>query len=398
MDNSIAVVLGMGPTALALVRALGRKSVTVCGIGLSNYEVALSSKYCTPIGIADPRYNPDKMLDLLLCFGKKHSKNRKLVLYPTGDECVAFIGENCKILSQHYCFSRLNPVIVELFLNKSRFHAACLEHSMPTSATFLVESANELSHLSKNIRYPCIAKPKYYHKWAMKHGLVKGIVCWNANELVDFGRRFADDISNFIIQEVINGTETDIFVFAAYFDRHSQPHGVFVGQKIRQYPIGFGTTTMMKTANVPKLEKLSINFMQNVGYQGLCDIEYKYNRRTQSFCIIEINPRLGRWYGIVEAAGHDTIYYSYLDLTDQPIPYVSVKSKNVTWAFTPRDLLSIIKNREWGLAKTLRSYYGPKTWCIWDSDDVIPFFAYPVEIVTKGLRAAINRLHLSCDK
>lgn len=386
MKDSAAVVFGMGPTSLALVRALGRKGVPVFGIGLNKYEVALSSKYCRSLGAIDPRYESERLLEFLLEFGYQQSKDRVLLLYPTGDECVVFIGEHHKELSQYYHFSKLNPEIIELFLNKGRFYHACLEYHLPTPPSFLPISLGELKDIAKDLTFPCIAKPKYYHKWAMKHGLTKGIVCSNPNELLAFGKQIDSDISDFIVQEIIEGSETDIYVFAAYFDRQSHPHGIFTGNKIRQFPVGFGTTTMMKTAHKPELERMSIDFLQKVGYQGLCDVEYKYDRRSNTYKIIEINPRLGRWYGIVNAAGHDTIYYSYLDLTDQPIPDVSVKSKNVTWAFTSRDFISIIKNKEWGVVDALRTYVGRKTWCIWAKDDIKPFLAYFGEIAAKGVK------------
>lgn len=384
--KSCAVVLGMGPTSLGLVRALGRKGISVYGIGLSKYELALSSKYCKSIGAADPRYEPDKMLDILVKFGRENCRDNKFILYPTGDECVVFIGENCEILSKYFIFSKLNPEIVELFLCKGAFYNACLEYDMSTPVSFLPESIEELTNISNEINYPCIAKPKYYHKWAMTHGLVKGVVCHNSNELLAFGSRFEADINDFIVQEILNGPETDIYVVAAYFDKNSNPHGVFVGNKIRQYPIGFGTTTMMKSDYKPDLISLSVEFMKKIGYQGLCDIEYKFDRKDNTFKIIEINPRLGRWYGIVEAAGHDTIYYSFLDLTDQPIPDMAIESRNVTWALTSRDFFAILKNKQWSIGSAMRSYAGPKTWCVWAKDDIKPFFAYFGEMAIKGFR------------
>jgi D-aspartate ligase len=92
----------------------------------------------------------------------------------------------------------------------------------------------------------------------------------------------------------MEGPETDIYVFAAYFDKSASPHGIFTGQKIRQYPIGFGTTTMMKTTYKPELVEMSVEFLKKLGYQGLCDVEFKYDRRDDTYKIIEINPRLGR--------------------------------------------------------------------------------------------------------
>ena len=386
MNNSAAVVLGMGPTALGLVRALGRKGVKVFGIGLNRFEVSLSSRYCQRLGAIDPRYQPERLLALLLEFGRENSRHTKLILYPSGDECVVFIAENHKELSQYYTFSKMNPDILELFLNKWSFYEACIEHGLPAPTTFRMEGTDGLKEIAAKVRFPCIMKPIYYHRWAMKEGLNKAVYCRDISELLDCGRRLSDNLAELIIQEVIEGGEDNIYVVAAYFDHNSTPHGIFVGQKIRQYPVGFGTTTLIRTAEVPGLAEMSVKFLQKVGYQGLVDVEFKYDRRTDSYYIIEINPRLGRWYGIVEAAGHDTVYYSYLDLTDQPIPEHVSESRQVKWVFVLRDVLSVVNNKLWGVSNMFRSYAGKKTWCIWARDDIRPFFAYFGEVISKGLK------------
>lgn len=386
MTEAIAVVLGMGPTSLALVRGLGRKGVPVYGVGLNQYELALSSRYCRGLGAIDPRYHPTQLLDLLLEFGRKQSHRGRLLLYPTGDECVVFIAEHHEELARYYSFSKLNRAVMELFLNKARFYEACVEHNLPAPRTFMPKRPEDIREIAEAIAYPCIMKAKYYHRWAMKHGLTKVVYCRNSDELLSCIDTVSEDITDFIVQEVIDGPEDDIYVVAAYFDRTSTPHGVFVGQKIRQYPVGFGTTTLIRSTSVDELKEMSVNFLQKVGYQGLVDIEYKYDRRTNSFYVIEINPRLGRWYGIVEASGLDTMYYSYLDLTDQPIPVDSVKPRAVTWAFVFRDILSVLKNKRWHSMDLFRSYAGPRVWCVWAKDDIRPFFAYFGEMIFKGLK------------
>lgn len=390
--GSAAVVLGMGPTSLGLVHALGRKGVPIYGIGLNRFELSLSSRYCRRLGAIDPRYEPERLLELLIRFGQQNAKDTKLILYPTGDECVVFIGEYHEELSKYYTFSRLNPEILELFLNKACFYEACLQHGLPAPATYIPEKPSDLGEIAKKLSFPCIVKPKYYHRWAIQHGLTKVIYCKDASELLNCRYDLSEDITEFIVQEVIDGSEEDIYVVAGYFDRNSMPHGLFVGRKIRQYPVGFGTTTMIKTAFVPELKERSVTFLQKVNYQGLVDVEYKYDKRANTFYIVEINPRLGRWYGIVEAAGHDTVYYSYLDLTDQPIPHDSAKPGKVTWAFVSRDVLSVLKNKRWHTLDVFRSYAGPRTWCIWAKDDTKPFFAYFAEIINKSLKLLRQRV------
>ena len=392
MNDAIAVVLGMGPTALSLVRSLGRRGVKVYGIGLSRWEVALRSRYCTPLGAIDPRQEPERLLECLLQFARNQSSRRRLLLYPTGDECVVFVGEHHAELASSYSFSRLDPETIELFLNKERFHRACREHGMPTPLTLAPTSLDELRDWVAKGPFPCILKPKYYHRWAVQHGLAKVIYCQSAGELLGHAHLLGPRITDFIVQEVVTGPEENIYVFAAYFDQGSQPHGVFVGQKVRQYPVGFGTTTMMRTAKAPDIERRSVSFLKGLGYQGLCDVEYKYDSSMRIFKIIEINPRIGRWYGLVEAAGCETVYYSYLDLAGSPIPNTSGgRARSVTWAFVPRDVLAVLTDKRGSCLRAIESYRRPMTWCIWSRDDPKPFFAYFAEMASKGWRALVAR-------
>lgn len=385
MADPSAVILGAGSTALALVRALGRKGVDVYGVGLSQFEVALSSRYCRRLGACDPQREPQRLLQLLTDFGRDAANDAKPVLYPSGDETVAFIAQHHEALRRHYRFSKLDPETATLFLDKAAFHAACLKHAVPTPKTFFPKTRRELGETAGQIEFPCVVKPRVYHLWRSGHGLQKAVLCKCRSDLFSWGEQAGDRIQQFIVQEVVEGPEENIYVFAAYFDQTGRAHAPFVGQKVRQYPVGFGTTTMMRTAEAPDIAEMSTDFLQSLGYQGLCDVEYKLDSRDNTFRIIEVNPRLGRWYGIVEAAGRETMYASYLDLCGKTVPDQDGRAKRASWIFTCRDLLSLAKNPRWHTADAVRSYTAPRTWCIWAPDDINPFFAYFMEILSKGL-------------
>jgi len=385
MKQRPAVVLGMGPTSLCLVRALGRKGVLVYGVGLNPYEVSLSSKYCRALGAIDPRYNPEGLLALLIRFGKKFGSSAKPVLYPTGDECVVFMSAYAKALSMHFVFSNVNEQLIEILLNKAKFYEICQQYDFATPPTYLPQNRDDLIAISETISFPCIIKPKYYHDWAMKHGLKKVVFCQDRNDYAKGVINLQENADQVIVQEVIEGPESDIYVVAGYFDKKSNPHGLFSGRKIRQYPVGFGTTTKMETVDMPDLIKQSVRFLKKIKYDGLVDIEFKYDRKTETFYVIEINPRLGRWYGIVEAAGHDSMYYSYLDLTGQTIPGDQKRSTPVVWSFVVRDVLAIAGSRNRHFRDVIQSYRGPRTWCIWSNDDIKPVFAYFLEMIFKAV-------------
>lgn len=389
MKESVAVVLGMGPTALAIVRGLGRKGIKVYGIGLSSSEVSFRSRYCTKLFAIDPRHNPGLLCERLVKFAERDPTKKK-VLYPSGDECVAFISEYDAILKKYYLYSNLSWKTAKAFLSKKAFYQLCLDSQVPTPRTVFPKSFDEALAFQNSVSYPCFLKPIYYHLWAEEFGLRKGFVCKDKVEYARNLQKVKHVIGNIMIQEIVEGPEDRLRMFIAYMDRQGNAHGIFTGRKIRQFPPGFGTGTAFLSSPEPDIMEPSIRLLKRAQYQGMVEVEYKWCQTEQQYKVIEANIRPCRLGGLVEASRVDTLYQSFLDLTGHKLKGSRSQTYGIKWLFPARDILAIVgglMNKRFTFREVVQSYRKPRTWCIWAKDDPIPFFAYFREMMSKGMKS-----------
>jgi len=350
---------------------------------LNKYEAGLYSRYVSPLGVADPEKNSEMLLQLLETFAKSNKGEK--VLIPTGDEFVEFLSDNKKSLSHNFKFHILENDTSEVFLNKESFYDLCLKSNTPAPKTWTSKMGVLLDEWGNNVYYPCFIKPIYYHKWAKTYGLKKGFLVHGKDELLSIYKDVSRHVEELIVQEVIEGNDDQIVVFTADFDRDSNPKQIFTGRKKRQYPNGFGTTTSAVSENTEEIKAYAINILKHVDYRGVCDVEFKYDKRDNIYKIIEINHRIGRWYRLVTKSGKRPLLSSILDLMDSDAILDEKEQKNgVLWLFPIRDIVAIIKMDNIAQRiNALKDYFRDKVWCVYDADDKKPFFAYFMEMAMK---------------
>ncbi|MEJ2527993.1 MAG: hypothetical protein P8Y49_07955 [Sulfurovaceae bacterium] len=379
------IFLGAGPTALAGIREVGEYGLKTYAIGVNKYEAGLFSKYVKQIGNADPVKDAEKVLAILGRFTEEHQGVH--ILIPTGDEYVEFLSMYRQVLKKNFLFSLMEHDPSEYLLDKARFAVLCQEHGVLAPRTWTANSPQSLSDWADKALYPCFIKPVCYHKWAKVYGLTKGFVVADRDELHQIYTQVSEYVRELIVQEVIEGSDDNIVVLATYFNSNSNPSQIFTGRKIRQYPVGYGTTTCAVSEIIKAIIEPSVKVLQAIGYRGVCDVEFKYDSRDDQYKIIEVNPRIGRWYRLATLSGKRPLLASILDLAGVPndtFQEERPQRDKLFWLFPSRDLPAILFNRHMKKMRAL-SYYlkRSKVWCVFDAGDIKPFFAYFVEMVYK---------------
>jgi D-aspartate ligase len=60
--------------------------------------------------------------------------------------------------------------------------------------------------------------------------------------------------------------------------------------------------------------------MQEIGYSGIVDMGYRYDRRDGKYKLLDVNPRVGATFRLfVDSNGMDVVRALYLNLTGQPV-------------------------------------------------------------------------------
>jgi len=116
--------------------------------------------------------------------------------------------------------------------------------------------------------------------------------------------------------------------------------------------------------------------MKAIGYRGILDIGYRYDRRDGQYKVLDINPRIGCTFRLFTATdGMDVARALYLDMTGQPVPPAKAREGR-KWIVEDFDLFSALysrrsaglKPRDW-----MESLRGVEEAACFALDDPLPF-------------------------
>jgi predicted ATP-grasp superfamily ATP-dependent carboligase len=131
--------------------------------------------------------------------------------------------------------------IVELMMDKTRFYGYAQENGFPIPTTCILRSRTDAEQVSGKMSYPCILKPpnSATPEWesncpvsAFKVSTPKELL-----SLYDCYRRLTDAL---IVQELIEGPDTNHYSCNCYFNSASEPLVTFTTRKLRQWPPSTG--------------------------------------------------------------------------------------------------------------------------------------------------------------
>lgn len=367
-------------TALGAIRTLGRHDIPVYALDYHfPTAYALSSRYVTG-KIKCPNVNTDEaeLARFLIELGKSFEK--RPVLMATADNYALLISRYAEQLIPYYIFPRNDDHLLEKIIDKKGLAILAKEHNLRIPQTFIVDSSTNLPEVLNNISYPAIIKPALSHKFVRlfrqkclkvgdQDGLEKALQTVQSSNL------------EVMVQQIVPGFDNQMYVFDVYINTEGHPTHTFTGQKLRQFPINFGSSTLTRQVYNPELVELGREYMQKLGYRGYGEIEFKKNPDDGSFYMIEINARLSTLNVLFDKCGVEFTYIMYKDLIGEPLPDHHL-AENKPWVFwhAYEDLISstaYLRQKQLSLKEIVQPWLKyHKAHAIWATDDIMPLFAF----------------------
>ena len=89
----------------------------------------------------------------------------------------------------------------------------------------------------------------------------------------------------------------------------------WMGEKMREHPVRFGTATFAKSIYEEACYIQSVMLLKALNYSGVCEIEYLKDPSDRLYKLIEINARTWLWVGLARACGVDfaKMVYDYVN-------------------------------------------------------------------------------------
>lgn len=371
-NNSTVPVLTMTDSGIGLAvgRALARHGVKVYGID-TGFSVGRFSKYIEKPSWGYSILLDQKLLDNLVMFSRQF--DTKPVFIPTYDVMIEFVAQNFDVLKEYYHLHGVySPEISFKFLNKKEFYTMCEDFNIPYPRTIFLNGGITIGEIWDRMKPPFIIKPHMRHKWKRQLRGEKVILINTRNEFDKILQQYPDLMGKAMVQEVIPGPESNIYLFKGYFDRSGKLVDYFTGRKLRQFPPMFGSGSLVESIPGEEVKEASMKFFQNVKVHGLGGIEFKHDPRDGKLKMIEINMRPQTWEDITRVSGKELLWLSYCDLVGLPchnngqqifgIKLVDLIPDTVSalW-FMSKKRLSF---REW-----FKSYKGRKAYALIDLKD-----------------------------
>ncbi|MEM7784721.1 MAG: hypothetical protein AAF623_15330 [Planctomycetota bacterium] len=337
MANPSAIVLGASPTGLAVVWSLGPQKI---GVHVADYQSdrpAFASKFRQGKPITGS--TDEQVIDAVINIAE--SLPEPPIVIPTSDAMVlALVNYRDKYKGKLITFPAIESGLAEPIVDKASFYKMCLDNDVPTAKTAFTNSVDEILGLADEFQFPLLLKPVFGHLWRDRLKGKKLLVAQDRQQLEKTVEKFGDDASGLMVQELIPGSEKDIWVGAMYRGLEGKRDVCFVGQKTRQYPVDFGSASYATSIYVPEVEEASWKFLEGIDYRGICGTEFKYDRRDSQYKMIEVNPRPTLWFHLAKSAGVELLHYAYCDLAGLPKPEIKKQKDGVHWCLRDKDILT----------------------------------------------------------
>jgi len=254
----------------------------------SRQSAACWSRYCR--FVVSPSLKGTELVNTLVELGTRLGSRPVLIL--TSDECVDTISAARSEIEAVYRISLPAAETVQELADKSKFQLLAAREGFPVPRGIAVSHVNDCAQIGQ-LTLPLILKPA--DKTLVLAGFAERAVrASTIAEAEHAARRMLGQAPRLIVQEFIEGPETEIFFSLFSCARDGQLLGLFPGRKLVCSPPMVGTTAVCAAAPeaAAELTMQTKRFIERVAYRGLGSLEFKRDRRTGHFIIIE--PTVGR--------------------------------------------------------------------------------------------------------
>jgi len=392
------VILNMHYTGLAIARGLQDcGAAPIYGMGANETMFGNFSRYCKYVRCPDTGTAAEECRDFLKKFSDQF--DTRPVLFPTRDHDLQFISKFYGELEERYILVAAPPQILQTILNKARLYSIAHELGIRYPATAWISSRADVEGLRDELLFPVIVKPVYTTQWRRKEvwEIVgqKAVIIRDYDELRRFYARIEPVDPVLHIQEFIPGTDANLVVFGSYVNPDSEVIRYFTARKLLQYPAQSGTGVAVQACPVPEIVEPSRKLLARLAYRGVSEIEYKYDRRSDSYALIEMNPRFWDQHGLGTAAGVNLAKCLFLDLTKGRAPEQFQNPEPVTWIAEEGYLVSFfsnLKDRSYPVGDFFRALKGRTTLAVFARGDWHPAVSMAARLIREIAKELWARL------
>lgn len=369
----LAIVLDSSVNGLSFARSLGRRRIPVLMLD-SHRFLGAYTRYAKYIRLPPADEQPQDWLEFLEYVGAR--LDAPGFLFPTSDVSCQLLARNRVSLRRHFRFVLADEEAISQILNKRLQYETARRIGISIPETYYPESVADVRRLSSDIPYPCILKPFHSDSTRKQMSGNKVIMVHSASELISAYQRVANSSIPFMLQEIIPGGDSALFGYLGFWDDEMRERAWLTKRKLRQYPQQFGDGSVQMTVEAPEVAELSARLLRAFNYRGFVCVEFKWDKHTQAFRLIECNPRTASGNQLAISAGVDFPWLGYQYLRGDDIEgeegsaRPGVKYCNEEWDV--QAYFALRKSGDLSFFGWLGSIRGAEAWALGALDDPLP--------------------------
>lgn len=322
------VVTGGSANALGVLRSLAHCDLTLlCD---SRQTPAWHSRYGRKVKVADTR--AASVVDDLLALAGRLPQGDRPVLIVTEEKTVVQLSQARERLAPHFRFLLCEEPTLSELQSKEGFQRLAQQAGAPVPQGAVLHSPADLP-ATHALQYPCVLKPlEQDATYAARFKKAYKVV--SADEVAALYREIEPVMPHMIVQEWLEGEDSDIYFCLGFWDTNSNLVGeCFTGRKVRSWPLQVGGTASCTSAPeaAETLRRLTCAFAKATGYVGQMGMEFKYDARRGGFYMVE--PTVGRTdyqHEIATLSGCNVLGMMVAHLTGTPVEH-SGPAQPVVW-------------------------------------------------------------------
>jgi D-aspartate ligase len=364
------VIIGDRYIAAGIIRSLGRQGIPVWVLKSDPGVMAFSRYYRN--NLPWPVGDEERQVGYLLDLGATYHLDGWTLLV-TDDQGVRLVAHHHNRLGERFRLTTPSWSEVAWAYDKRSTYQLAATLNLDYPWTVYPCDRHEVEAL--DCTYPVILKPAVKEK----RNSFTSARAWRVENRKELLARYDKacgmvDPADIMVQELIPGGGETQFSFAALC-HDGDPLASIIVQRTRQYPVDFGHfSTYVESLDKPEVEAAGRRLLAATRYNGLVEVEFKLDPRTDQYKLLDVNARLWGWHAIGSAAGVDFPYLQWKLLHGEPVAEVRGYA-GIRWMRMTGDVRAAIEQIRRGVispADYLRSLRLPLVSAMFALDDPLP--------------------------
>ena len=351
----LPILLGSDSNVYGMARSFhemyGVKSISVGKPRKFDYDIKESQILKTES--VENFNHPEVFLETMVSLYKKYQgKYKKLLLIPCGDVYSKLVIQNKKFLSKYFLISSITEEQRIMLEDKDKFYETCEKFGLEYPKTILINFESRENFIL-DFDFPVILKAVDSIEYAQVNfpGKRKVYKLENERQLEVaiyeiYSSKYRGSLA---IQEFIPGDDSHAYVLNTYSNQKGKVKMMCLGHVLLQnhFPSEIGNYVAIMTEYRKDIYLKMQKFLEDFGYVGFANFDFKYDPRDKKYKLFEINVRQGRSSYYVTGAGQNLAKFIVDDLVYEKDEEIIYNKNEWLWHSIPKIILMRKINKKW---------------------------------------------------